>query len=692
MTRRVLTAGVATILTSGLVLGVVAGVVAGAAPASAKSPAASAVHSSAGNPAHLTNLAHLDSLTTAVTPPAQAGHTTYRLAQQPAVGELWVYANHSSVDGSYTPVGGGTFDPASNTYAQGAYDADDVSRAAVVYLRHWRQFGDAHSRDEAYQLLRGLTYLQTATGPNAGNVVLWMQPDGTLNPSPTPVELPNPSDSGASYWLARTIWALGEGYAQFRQADPAFAAFLRARLDLAIGAVTRQSLVRYGQYQLVDGVRTPAWLIVDGADASAEAVLGLSAYVRAGGTSARPALAELARGIARLSAGSVRQWPYGALLPSALSRSQWHAWAAQMPSALAAASGALHDRSLLKPAVSDAALFTPQLLTATGPDNGLSPTATDGSQIAYGADARVQALLAVGNAAHSDGLTDLAGVAAGWFFGQNPAGRAVYDPATGVTDDGVSPEGTVNLNSGAESTIHGLLTMLALDAHPRLAVLARQSATIVGRDGQTITEAEAATLGGPATVVTADPVSTGESQWSGGRYVQAAGGATLRWTLVPSDQDRLVEAVVNRVPGRAGVLKLSAGSRLGAVRFGGGGAQGVSAVPGALLPLPVARPLPAGQTALTATLTGGSGQLDALLLTPVVSSLRLSGAGSGTVLLSSRGTRVLHRSVTVAGSGAVLVSAYDSSGRLRAQVHTAGATVTVPVYPAGFTLLTHPPR
>ncbi len=30
------------------------------------------------------------------------------------------------------------------------------------------------------------------TGPNAGNVVLWMQPDGTLNPSAEPVELPDP--------------------------------------------------------------------------------------------------------------------------------------------------------------------------------------------------------------------------------------------------------------------------------------------------------------------------------------------------------------------------------------------------------------------------------------------------------------------------------------------------------------------
>ncbi len=101
-----------------------------------------------GPPAALTNLAHLDSLTTGVTPPAQAGHTTYRISEQPSVGVLWVYAN-ALPGGGYQPTGGGTYDPATNTYGQGAYDADDIARAAVVYLRHWRQDGDAHSRDQA---------------------------------------------------------------------------------------------------------------------------------------------------------------------------------------------------------------------------------------------------------------------------------------------------------------------------------------------------------------------------------------------------------------------------------------------------------------------------------------------------------------------------------------------------------------
>src|SRR5699024_8007719 len=75
-------------------------------------------------------------------------------------------------------------------------------------------------------LLRTLTYLQVDSGEFAGNVVLWMQADGTLNRSAAPVELPDPSDSDESYWLARTIWALGEAVPVYAAQDPDFAAFL----------------------------------------------------------------------------------------------------------------------------------------------------------------------------------------------------------------------------------------------------------------------------------------------------------------------------------------------------------------------------------------------------------------------------------------------------------------------------------
>ncbi|HET6737460.1 MAG TPA: hypothetical protein VFH76_00945, partial [Kribbella sp.] len=365
----------------------------GGALSAALLPASSLAHAAApaasAGTKRLSNLGHLDYLRTSVTPPDTAGHTTYGAGP---IGVLWTYADHQA-DGSYKRIGGGAYDPSTNTYGQGAYNADDIARAAVVYLRHWTLFRGSTALDAARGLLRALAFLQS---PN-GNVVLWMQPDGTLNPSADPVELPDPSDSGPSYWLARTVWALGEGYAVFRRTDRAFAAFLRERLELALTALERQVLVRYGEYNVVDGRRLPAWLIVNGADATSEAVLGLSAYVSAGGSvRARRALSRFAEGIAGMSAGSTREWPFRAILPWGESISDWHAWGAQMPSALAAAAAALGSRDLLGPAIGDTAGFTPLLLTAGGPDNGWLPTPIDRSQIAYGVDARLQAVLALG--------------------------------------------------------------------------------------------------------------------------------------------------------------------------------------------------------------------------------------------------------------------------------------------------------
>jgi hypothetical protein len=635
----------------------------------------------------LTNLSHVDWLTARVDPPEQPGHTTYRLEQEPEIGVLWVYADHQQ-GGGYRRVGGGTYDPATDTYGQGAFDADDISRAAVVYLRHWRAHRDAHSREQAYQLLRGLTYLQTVTGVNAGNVVLWMQPDGTLNPSPTPVELPDPSDSGASYWLARTVWALGEGYAAFRETDPDFADFLRTRLELAIAALDRQVLVRYGQYQLVDGVRWPAWLIVDGADATAEAMLGLSAYVRAGGSvAARTALTRFAEGVAAMGGGGPTQWPYGAVLPWAVSRSVWHAWGAQMPSALANAATALGDRRLLAPAVANANVFLPHLLTATGPDNGWLPAPSDGNQIAYGADAMVASLLAVADATASRGTRQLAGIAAGWFFGGNRAGVAMYDPVTGITFDGVGPTGVVNRNSGAESTIHGLLTMQALDANQDVLAIARASARVVHRDAEELVEAEAATLAGGARVVTPASSWTGESAWSGGAYVSVPPGGQFTFQLPALAQPQLVRVIANLVPGSTAALELRAGVSLGGLSFGDIGAQGVSPAPGALLPVTVPVELPAGADTVTAMATGGTGEVDAVLRQPVLSQLVLAGNHHAVALVHSVAHTTRGIEVTLPGSGPALITSYDHTGRLYREGQGVGRVVSVDVPPGGFAVV-----
>ena len=107
--------------------------------------------------APLTNTAHLDFLGDSVTPPAQAGHSTYGSGP---IGVLWTYADRNE-DGSYRRIGGGAYDPVTNTWGQGAFNADDIARAAVVYVRHWRATGRVECA-RALRLLRGLAYLQTS--------------------------------------------------------------------------------------------------------------------------------------------------------------------------------------------------------------------------------------------------------------------------------------------------------------------------------------------------------------------------------------------------------------------------------------------------------------------------------------------------------------------------------------------------
>ncbi|KQQ93351.1 hypothetical protein ASF62_16815 [Leifsonia sp. Leaf325] len=650
-----------------------------AAPATA-APAASVTP--------LTNLAHLDFLLDIAEPVAVDGHTTYRLDEEPQLVLPWTYADARD-GGTFERVGGGPLDATTGDWGQGAYNADDVARAAVVYLRHWQLTGEASSRTSAYEMLRSLAYLQTSSGANSGNVVLWMQPDGELNPSAEPVELPDPSDSGPSYWTARALWAFGEGYAAFAGSgtadDAAFASFLGERLALSRAAVDTQVLSRYGEYEQSDGLKVPAWLIVDGADASAEAVLGLSAYVDSSGDpAARETLRKLAEGIAAMGAASgadTRSWPYGAILPWAQSRSMWHAWGSQMPAALAAASGTLGTSSLLKPAVRDAAVFTPTLLLAGGPDNGWFPTPTDTTQIAYGADSRLQSLLAVADATGSPAFDQLAAIQAAWFFGANRASAPMYDPATGVTFDGLAPDGTINRNGGAESTIHGLLSMIALDARPDLAARAQGVTTVSQRDGLHLLEAETGSGGEVSTPASA---WTGESLYSGDVLTVRTGSKAV-FPIGAADQPRIVESVQWIEPGdrmrslwTSGILPLGLLSMRGPE-------QGISPTPGVLLPQALQLPVPARATTVTIRPLVGTATIDNLIVRPLVSRMLLSGAAGDTQLLQSAAR--IPWPATVGVGAAASLSVYDASGRLVSQ-RDIGASARTVLPAGGFAVVT----
>lgn len=624
----------------------------------------------------LTNLAHLRFLLAEVPVTPSDTHTTYGIDVRPIVRAPWTYADTDGA-GGYRPVGGGTRDAVTGYWTQGAYNADDIARAAIVFLRDWKATGDAQTADEARDVLRSLAFLQTTTGPDAGRVVLWQQEDGTLNPSAIPVELPDPSDSAESYWLARSVWAFGEGYAAFRDVDADFAAFLLARLHLCLDALGRESLSRAGQWVQSDGRSLPAWLIAGGADATAEAMLGLAAATEAGDARSRKALQTYGEGVAAMATDPSTGWPFGAVLPWTGSLGFWHAWGAAAPEALARGGALLHRRDWTAAAMADAGRFTPQVLASGGPHNAWAPLPAE-AQIAYGAHGRVAGAVAAGGEGHRA----LAGLAAGWFFGANTAGIPVYDPATGVTFDGVETDGRVNRNSGAESTIHGLLTMQLLDADRDIAELATAITGLTSFSGLRVLEAETARLSPGAVVETPEGGAwIGEGNLSGGAYVHLPKGEWAEFDV--AEAGGILHGLVWRQATDVGeaVWEVFRGRRkVWSTRTpaGGTGDRGLTEADGMLVPQLLGGDLPDAAVTVRCT-SRGDVRLDALVIQPRVATA-VYATKTGSAALYANGARHDQRIAPLApGSG----RSYDADGSQRGQAVQGGK---VRVRGEGFTI------
>jgi hypothetical protein len=344
---------------------------------------------------------------------------------------------------------------------EGIAAVDDAARAALVYLDDYEHTRDSASLDKARRLLNFVFYMQAADG-QFYNFIL--DRAGTIN------QTGNTSFKSSGWWASRAARALGSGYRVMRSVDPAYAsqldqAFRRIR-DVWVGEVA----ANYGKYDQVHGVQVPAWLIAGGSDVTSIAVLALLEYDNATGgqdVATRDLLAKLSEGLAAYQAGDDRNYPFGWHPDSATSPFTWHAWGSTQVFALARAGQQLARPEWVASAQREADTFYVRLLAGQMIGEwGVLPA--EFPQIAYGADSLLQGLLALHQATGDDTYGKLAGLVAGWFYGNNAAGFPMYDPATGRGYDGLLGPSSfrVNLNAGAESTIEALMAIQAVAADP----------------------------------------------------------------------------------------------------------------------------------------------------------------------------------------------------------------------------------
>jgi hypothetical protein len=366
---------------------------------------------------------------------------------------VWIYAEPSPAD------------PEIYTHRtdedEGAACVDDVARAAIAYLWGYRTGVDPGGLDKARELLMFVMAMQAEDG----DFYNFVFPDGQIN------RLGITSRKGAGWWAARAVWALAEGYAAFYEHEPEFAAQLETSLLRALPPFSAKVLPGRGTFRDIHGFQVPAWLPDDGADMASNLLLGLAHYLAlVEHAEARLLLNAVAEGISAFQYGPPETYPFLAHLPFARDPLEWHAWGSRQAQALARAYEVTGEAAWLESAEAEAGHFFVHLLAGLGPIESMRPAVRAFPQIAYGMESLASGLFALADATGKDVYNELGGLMAGWLLGNNVLRQSMYDPATGRVFDGLE-RGVINRNSGAESTITGLMALLQAEARPLAAAM-----------------------------------------------------------------------------------------------------------------------------------------------------------------------------------------------------------------------------
>ena len=407
---------------------------------------------------------------------------------------------------------------------EGLSAVDDVARAAIVYLWEYERKGQADLLDEAKRCLEFVLYMQADDGEFYNFVT---DKSGTIN------RTGNTSYKSLGWWAMRGFWALGEGVRVFNKVDPAYANKLAQayqRTEIALGA----TLGNYGQMTKVHGYDIPAW--IGEPDVTSIGLLGLAAYEQARpNTTTESILTKLGEGLAQYHLGDDSTYPWGMHPIQANAPGFYHTWGAHMTHALVVAGMVMHRQDWIDSAAADANSFMLRQL-AFERFRQIGPIPDRLGQIAYGTNMIVQTYAALYQATGDEKYARYAGLAASWYFGNNMAGVQMYYPDTGRVYDGINGPVAfrVNQNSGAESTIEGLMSMIAIADIPQATDLLH--AKSIGGNQYQILQAE----NGERVIGTPIYYSgdwTGEGYISAGRYVGLGEGQRMRLSFDIDQED-----------------------------------------------------------------------------------------------------------------------------------------------------------
>jgi hypothetical protein len=379
---------------------------------------------------------------------AHLQHLTQEIALNgERVSIVHVYANYPSYE----------WVEAADSGEEGMACVDDVARAAVVYLRSYELQHDTSNLASARSLLRFVMAMQA----DDGTFYNFVRRDYSVNRDG------KTSFKSFGWWAGRGVWAMSLGYRVLKDVDSQFADDLKRCIHRSLPHVG-QLLAQYGRTRRIVKFQLPEWLLYEsGADATTELMLGLIEFYRATDDEhVKAYIQKLADGLIVMQDGGMKTFPFGAHRSW---ETIWHSWGNSQSHVLAYAGTVLRDKKMIASAEKEAKGFYTRLLIdgILKEWNFAEPQKKSVyEQIAYGIRPMTLGLLRLYDATRNEVYLKMAGLAASWFFGNNVLHQPMYDTTTGRCFDGINDSTSLNRNSGAESTIEALYTLLEIEQYP----------------------------------------------------------------------------------------------------------------------------------------------------------------------------------------------------------------------------------
>jgi hypothetical protein len=340
---------------------------------------------------------------------------------------------------------------------------DDAARAAIFYLEYFKAYNDSACLDKFNKLIDFVLYMQAENG----FFYNFMWEDHSINKTfRTSVAEPN-------WWSWRALWVLMENYKYSANSKTEKTIVVWQSIEKIIEAIKKYIPKERGKI-LINGIEFPDWLPGNySSDQSALLVLSLSDYYKiSADKEILDYLQSLVDGIMMMQIQDSKSDFNGAFLSW---QNTWHGWGNSQSYALLKAYEILKDEKIKTSVLLELNNFYDQLIKIgflsyfKVQKNDCKYEVVESnkfSQIAYCIRPMVFALLEAYNITLDSSYAIKAGKIAQWFIGRNPTETVMYNPHNGIFYDGIENKNSINKNSGAESTIEGLLSLLKISFNP----------------------------------------------------------------------------------------------------------------------------------------------------------------------------------------------------------------------------------